>query len=458
VKFLIIGSGPTGLGAAYRLKELGETEFLILERGNDYGGLASSFVDEKGFTWDIGVHAQFSHFKYFNDLMTKTLKLSWLDHIREVWAWLYNSWVPYPVQNNIRHFPPGIMKKCLDGIVAAHSASAKAGSGAVKPANFHEWILKIFGSGLAEVFMLPYNLKVWAYPPKDMAYQWIGERVAVTDPVKVKKNIDEGIDEVSWGPNSKFRYPSSGGTGSVWRAVAELVGLEKIRLGCDVVSIDTAAKTVKVSSGEIFRYENLLSTMPIDLLCGKIVPGLPSDVLAVAKKLKHSTSHIVGLGLKGQVPEFLRTKSWAYFSESNCPFYRVTVFSNFSPSNVPDPAKFWSLICETSESPVKPVNRATVVEDTIKGAITTGLISSADQVVSRWFYTAEYGYPTPSLERDEALAVLFPALESVDVFSRGRFGAWRYEVSNQDHSLMQGVEWVNFIVRGEPEKTLKALS
>jgi protoporphyrinogen oxidase len=452
VKFLIIGSGPTGLGAAYRLKELGEKDFMILERGQDYGGLASSFVDEKGFTWDIGVHAQFSHYKYFNDLMTRSLKLGWLDHVREVWAWLYNSWVPYPVQNNIRHFPPTIMKKCLDGIVAAHAAAPS------KPRNFREWILKIFGVGLAEAFMFPYNLKVWAYPPEAMSYQWIGERVAVTDPAQVKKNIDEGIDEVSWGPNSKFRYPAVGGTGTVWRAVADLVGLEKIKLGAEVVSIDTSLKTVRVSSGEVFKYENLLSTMPIDLLCSKITPSLGADVLSAAKKLKHSTSHIVGLGLKGQVPEFLKTKSWAYFSEDNCPFYRVTIFSNFSPKNVPDSSKYWSLICETSESTVKPVNRKTIVEDTIKGAVTTGLISGADQVVSKWFYTAEYGYPTPSLERDEALAVLFPALEARGVYSRGRFGAWRYEVSNQDHSLMQGVEWVNFIVRGEAEKVLVSQS
>ena len=77
---------------------------------------------------------------------------------------------------------------------------------------------------------------------------------------------------------------------------------------------------------QFFKYENLLSTMPIDILCSKITPSLGADVLEATKKLKHSSSHIVGLGLKGQAPEFLRTKSWAYFSEANCPFYRVTIF------------------------------------------------------------------------------------------------------------------------------------
>jgi protoporphyrinogen oxidase len=53
-RFLIIGSGPTGLGAAYRLKELGHSDFLIVEAAAYVGGLASSFRDDKGFTWDIG--------------------------------------------------------------------------------------------------------------------------------------------------------------------------------------------------------------------------------------------------------------------------------------------------------------------------------------------------------------------------------------------------------------------
>ena len=45
-------------------------------------------------------------------------------------------------------------------------------------------------------------------------------------------------------------------------------------------------------------------------------------------------------------------------------------------------------------------------------------------------------------------------LEKKGIYSRGRFGAWKYEVGNMDHSLMQGVEAVNKIILGEEEKTL----
>ena len=49
---------------------------------------------------------------------------------------------------------------------------------------------------------------------------------------------------------------------------------------------------------------------------------------------------------------------------------------------------------------------------------------------------------------------LHEAYESLGVYSRGRFGTWKYEVSNQDHSLMQGVEVINRLVRNEPETTV----
>ena len=61
----------------------------------------------------------------------------------------------------------------------------------------------------------------------------------------------------------------------------------------------------------------------------------------------------------------------------------------------------------------------------------------------------------PSLGRDRALATLQPWLEAHGIYSRGRFGGWRYEASNMDHSVMQGVEWAQRMVLNEAESTYK---
>jgi predicted NAD/FAD-binding protein len=51
---VIIGSGPCGLGAAYRLQELGHENFIVLEAGSEAGGLSITATDDQGFLWDMG--------------------------------------------------------------------------------------------------------------------------------------------------------------------------------------------------------------------------------------------------------------------------------------------------------------------------------------------------------------------------------------------------------------------
>ena len=73
-----------------------------------------------------------------------------------------------------------------------------------------------------------------------------------------------------------------------------------------------------------------------------------------------------------------------------------------------------------------------------------------------WHTRLEHGYPIPSRRRDRALSGILSTFEGRGVLSRGRFGAWKYEVSNQDHSFMQGVELADRLLVGEPETTVAA--
>jgi hypothetical protein len=145
-----------------------------------------------------------------------------------------------------------------------------------------------------------------------------------------------------------------------------------------------------------------------------------------------------------------------YFPEDNCPFYRVTYLSNYSPYMTPDKDTHYSLLCETSYSEFKPVDGKSIVEQTIQGLINCGMLKDSDRkdIVSTWTYHADYSYPTPSVERDAILAQVVPYLESHEIYSRGRFGMWKYEVSNTDHTLMQGVELINRLLLDEPESTI----
>lgn len=450
MRVVIIGAGPTGLSAAWRLAEHGHDDWVVCDTANAAGGLASSVVDDAGFTWDLGGHVLFSHYRYFDRLMDEALGDQWVEHEREAWVWIRDRWIPYPFQNNIWRLPPADLVRCLEGLVDVHR-----GLNGTPPANFAEWLQRAFGQGLCDTFMFPYNFKVWAYDPSTMGTGWMGERVATVDLARVLRNLVLQRDDVSWGPNATFRFPLHGGTGSIWRAIAARLPEERIRYGRQVLAIATAAKRVRFGDGSAERYDRLISSMPLDQLLRTLTDR--PDLTAHADRFVHSSSHIVGVGFEGSPPADLTTKCWLYFSEPETPFYRVTVFSNYSPNNVARPGEQWSLMAEVSESAAKPVDASRIVADVIAGFKRVGFITDATQIASTWHRRLPYGYPTPWLERDAVLDVVGPELEALGIWSRGRFGAWRYEVSNQDHSSMQGVEAVDHILLGTPEQTVRGV-
>ncbi len=447
-KIVILGAGPTGLGAGYRLKELGYTNFHLYDRNPYIGGLATSFKDDKGFTWDIGGHVMFSHYEYYDKCFETLMGDEYQENMRECWVRMMDRWVPYPFQNNVRFLPPQAAYECISGLIVAQTKRDHK-----EAKNFGEFIDAVFGDGIAKYFMRPYNFKVWAHEPEMMNKEWIGERVAVLDIDRALKNIILQSDDFGWGPNNKFKFPLSGGTGEFYARFAKpLEG--HYTLNAEVEYIDSEKKQVFFADGRIVSYDILISTMPLDLLCNEVLNGaVPENVKEATSRLQHSSGYMVGIGIKQPCPS---TKSWMYFPEENCPFYRVTYLSNYSPHMTPDKDNYYSLLCETSSSEFKPVNADTIIEDTIQGLINSGLIKEEDRadVVSTWVYFADNSYPTPSVERDEILAVAIPWLEGRDIYSRGRFGMWKYEVSNTDHTLMQGVELVDRLIKGEPEVTI----
>lgn len=440
---IVLGAGPTGLGAAWRLHELGRTDWKLFDRMDRVGGLSTSYQDGAGFTWDVGGHVLFSHFEYFDRAIDLALAGDYFSHERECWVRILDTWVPYPFQNNIRYLPDKAREECVQGLRQLSGDSGLA-------VNFHEWMNAVFGQGIVKYFMAPYNFKVWATPPELMSKSWIAERVSVVDLERIEMNIREQIDEVAWGPNNLFKFPRKGGTGAIFSGISKPFQ-DQIRLNHELTMVDLATKQLTFSTGLKTNYDHLVSTIPIDKLIALCV-DVPDEVRIAATKLVHNSAYVIGLGFKGRLED---SRCWMYFPEDNCPFYRVTNFSNYSPWNVPggDVGNFYSLMCEVSYSPFKVENKEDIIDETIEGLVNTGLIRRQDRshIVSQYLIDAPYAYPVPTLERDDALAVIQPFLESNGVYSRGRFGAWKYEVGNMDHSFMQGVEAVNRLLEGTPE-------
>jgi protoporphyrinogen oxidase len=445
-KIVILGAGPTGLGAAYRLQELGYRNWTIYERNHYVGGLATSFVDDLGFTYDIGGHVMFSHYKYFDDLVDKLLGDNYSEIMREAWVWMMDRFVPYPFQNNIGYLPKDVILECVMGLIEAQ----RNPEAMQQATNFNDLIDAQFGAGIAKYFMKPYNFKVWAHPITHMSRDWLGERVAMPSIERILTNVIMDTPDKGWGPNNKFKYPLYGGTGGLFSPFMQYIQ-DHLHLGKTAVKVDHKAKQVHFSDGEVVDYDLLLSTMPLDLLVDRLEDA-PESIVKATNGLHHSSGLIVGVGVRRSIET---EKCWMYFPEESSPYYRVTYLSNYSPYIVPQDDDYFLLLSETSYSEHKPEDKNTIVDRVIQGFLNTKLIEPGDldRIVTSYLIDVDYSYPVPTLDRNMALGTIQPYLMQHGIYSRGRFGGWQYEIGNMDHSVMQGVELVNHWLLNEAELT-----
>jgi protoporphyrinogen oxidase len=440
-EILIIGAGPCGIACGRELTRLGHENWLILERADHAGGLASSVIDPAGFTWDLGGHVVFSHFGEFDALLAEAMGDEVHQHERSSYVRFSDRWIPYPFQNNLRYLPEEVTAECLEGLAAAPGGDSQM--------DFATWMAAVFGAGITRHFMAPYNFKVWATPPEWMASHWIAERVSVLDYERALRNVVEARDDAAWGPNNQFVFPAVGGTGEIYTRVAGGLA-DRIHYDQEVVEVDPEARRVRVAGGTEYGYQALVSTAPLDRLVER-VKSAPGDVRAAAGQLRHSGVYMVGVGYEQPLAD---DKSWMYFPQNHAPFYRATNFAKYAAANVPgsDIARYCSYMTETSFSPEKPVQREGLEDRVEQGLRDSGVVAGQPGVASLHVERIDYAYPVPTLERNRALDTIQSWLMERGIYSRGRFGSWRYEIGNMDHAVKMGVDVARRLVEGTEEE------
>jgi protoporphyrinogen oxidase len=315
--------------------------------------------------------------------------------------------------------------------------------------DFATWMEAIFGAGITKHFMRPYNFKVWATPSDRMASQWIGERVSVVDFKRALRSIIFEEDDAAWGPNNLFMFPAEGGTGEIYRRLATRFE-DHITYNKELVEVDAERKTLRFSDGTEETYDKLVSTVPLDKLVHSLTRA-PDRVKVAADDLEHNGVYMVGIGYETPLKD---DKSWLYFPQDHAPFYRATNFAKYSPANVPgaDTARYCAYMTEVSYSPYKPEPREGLEERVEQGLRSAGVIDGRPEVASMHVIDIDYAYPIPTLKRDPALQVIQPWLMDQDIYSRGRFGSWKYEIGNMDHAAKMGIDAARLAAEGTPEE------
>jgi hypothetical protein len=142
-----------------------------------------------------------------------------------------------------------------------------------------------------------------------MQCAWLGERVAAPNLKRVINNVILQKTDDNWGPNSTFRFPARDGTGGIWAAVAATLPTEKTCFGRygAVEKVNASDRVVTMSDGTTIGYRRLISTMPIDQLTMRMDD---SEAVHKSARLFRTSTHIIGVGVRGKRPQRIGAKCW----------------------------------------------------------------------------------------------------------------------------------------------------
>jgi protoporphyrinogen oxidase len=328
---VILGGGPTGLAAAYRLREL-KIPFVLLEKEDFLGGLSAT-LKYRGLPYEFGPHA--FHLKdpkmisWLKKLLGKDFRVIPTDTKVYLNGQLFN----YPLKAGelFRKINPALGLKILTGYFGAYLKNSFRKKEMV---SFEDWGLTNFGATLYKLSFGDYTAKVWGMDPKDISYRLATNKLSRLNlgDILLKLVGFRGKEQHAY--FKKYLYPSLG-VGEIFsKMLAEIKGSGRISLASCVTG-------VKMKNGQIYlvTYEKhgqkrelecrgVISTLNLKDLAPMIGPPLDRETTAQCRKLVYRGLIIVYLVVRAdQLPK----EQWIYFVENKFRSSRLMVQQNLSP-------------------------------------------------------------------------------------------------------------------------------
>lgn len=413
-KAIIIGSGPTGIGAALGL----ENDCLVLEAGSEMGGFSMS-IEIDGAVFDYGGHSFHTPHPEVHDLVYNSLDM--FDQTRDARCLSYGEIIPYPFQKNFKQLSnQEVIDECVAGLDLTHPAD--------NAANFEEFINNRFGPGISKHFMLPYNRKLWGRDLKRLASDWTGQRVAAPEGVKEKFDTSGGVRKPLQG-NTTVGYPAKGGFGEIWKALGKRI--KNVELGKRVTNIDPVKQVITTSDGSTYTFPHLISSMPINILLD-LIEGAPEHLKKRAAELDNLSLRLGLIVINHPVDTEIQR---IYSAEEHIPAHKTAI--NHNSSDYLRGLSKHGIMMEISEGPEKNLVRHDMEKWISESLLEMKLIKSTDEIEKIVMHDAKYAYPVPTHNRDEIVAEIQAWLNEHNIYSVGRFGQWAYV--NSDESLYRGI-------------------
>ena len=421
---VILGAGLTGLSAAYHLEQNQFFDFKIFEKESTPGGLCRS-VEEQGFTFDYTGHLLHSSDPYFTQFLTDVVGLENLAIVkRRSFIYSHDTYTPFPFQVNLFGLPADVIIECIEGFENRPQAKKD-------PRTFYDWALKKFGPGLTKYFFLPYQEKIFAYDIKKISASWTGRFVPDTSLEAILRGSLAAPQEQTIGYNAQFFYPKKGGINFWVDKLAKKIATP-IATDYTVEQIDLVNKIVTFTNGDFEKFDTLINTLPLDTFLKMLKEPASSSLASAHKKLLCNSVINFNLGINR--PE-LSDKHWIYLPEKQLIPYRLGFYHNFSTAMVPENcSSMYGEIAflKTPQSSPGTLTREAIVQ------MQKLLNFTEDEILVKKVMQISHAYVIFDFWREKNLPAVHTTLESHNIHSIGRYGAWKY--SSMQESLLDGKE------------------
>lgn len=306
----IIGGGLAGLTAARTLQDAGRN-FILYEAADKLAGLAVSFKDEEGFSFDFGAH--FITNRLADEVGIGSECLTVKSYGERVWLGGKSYSYPFGLI--------AVPRMAISGL------RSKLGGSNGGDRNAREWFARRYGKALAEEIALPL-IEAWSGASADELAPSVGDSLpgSILKTLYLKAAAKARRRAVACGYSREL--PETAGVYHVYpkKGVAEICtklaeGLEdKIKLNTPIREIRVEnQRAVTVRSGDReFPVSAVISTAPANILA-KLVTG--TDALKEVANFRFRPMIFVNLKLngRGHLPD---TVMW--LPEKKFPFFRLT--------------------------------------------------------------------------------------------------------------------------------------
>jgi protoporphyrinogen oxidase len=408
----ILGAGMAGFGAAHRC-HLQNVRATIYEKKSHHGGHTASHRCPEGFTFDEGPHISFTKDERIRSLFAESVGGEYFESKAYVNNYWQGHWIRHPAQCNLHGLPADLVVAVLRDFVEVRNGLAS------EIGTYRDWLYASFGKSFAETFPMQYTRKFHTTEAVNMSVDWVAPRI-------YRPNLEEVLrGAVSPSPPNvhyitEFRYPKRNGFVSF---LDMFVAQADVRLGHQVVSIDSRARRLTFANGSSATYDGLVSSLPLPELV-PIIQGVPSDVLAAVDRLACSEAVIVTVGVDRAD---LCSAHWTYFYDPEFSIVRLSTPHMQSPQNAPPGHGSFQAEVYFSKK-YKPLQRRPddYIDLVIGDLRRCGLLRETDKVVLRHALHVPYANIIFDLERAAALKVVHGYLDDLGIAYCGRYGEWAY--------------------------------